>query len=164
MTTTLAIGGRTGARIELGVVPPGKRPAPKFKAPEKDPTLPGYGSVASGTMSGYAEIREIYRDKDTGESFGYASDKSSYRYPWGLEHYTERIEYRTSERNPAETTVTGTYSMVNELKDRTIRIDQKVIFKSDLKNFRLIFERKLAVDGKLRHEKTWNEVIPRDFQ
>jgi putative CocE/NonD family hydrolase len=164
MTTTLAVGGETGARVELPVVPPGVRPAPKFKAPEKNPSLPGYSSVGSGNISGFAEITTIQRDKATGQAFGYAANKSSYRYPWGLEHYQERIEYRTSDLNPAKTSVTGVYSLVNELKDRTIRIDQDIIFKSDLKNFRLIIKRQLRVDGKLKHEKTWDEVIPRDFQ
>jgi len=164
MTTTLALGGETGARVELPVVPPGKRPVPKFKAPVESPTLPGYGEVASGNQSGFAEITTIEHDKETGEAFGYAADKRSYRYPWGVEHYEERIEYRTSVLNPAETSVIGIYSLVFELSDRTIRSDQKVIFKSDLENFRLTLERKLTVDGELKHEKTWDEVIPRDFQ
>jgi hypothetical protein len=164
MTTTLAIGGETGARIVLPVVPPGKRPTPEFKAPSTDPSLPGYGSVDSGNISGYGEIQSIERDEATGNAFGVATNQTSYRYPWGLEHFEERLEHRTSDLNPAETSVTGIYALTEELKERTIRVEQNVVFKSDPKNFRMIFKRRIKVDGKVMHEKTWDEVFPRDFQ
>ena len=164
MTTTLAIGGVEGARIELPVVPPADRPVPKFKLPEEGPSLPDYVSVDSGNVSGYAEIKSIQRDEQSGAAFGIATNATSFRYPWGLEHFEERLEHRTSDLNPAETSVIGIYAVAIDLKDRTIRMEQNVVFKSDLKNFHMNFIRRFKVDGETLHEKQWNEIFPRDFQ
>ena len=164
MTTTLAIGGVEGARIELPVVPPADRPVPKFKLPEEGPSLPDYASVDSGNVSGYAEIKSIQRDEQSGAAFGIATNATSFRYPWGLEHFEERLEHRTSDLNPAETSVIGIYAVAIDLKDRTIRMEQNVVFKSDLKNFHMNFIRRFKVDGETLHEKQWNEIFPRDFQ
>ena len=164
MTTTLAIGGVEGARIELPVVPPADRPVPKFKLPEEGPSLPDYASVDSGNVSGYAEIKSIQRDEQSGAAFGIATNATSFRYPWGLEHFEERLEHRTSDLNPAETSVIGIYAVAINLKDRTIRMEQNVVFKSDLKNFHMNFIRRFKVDGETLHEKQWNEIFPRDFQ
>ena len=164
MTTTLAIGGMEGARVELPVVPPADRPVPKFKLPEEGPSLPDYASVDSGNVSGYAEIKSIQRDEQSGAAFGIATNATSFRYPWGLEHFEERLEHRTSDLNPAETSVIGIYAVAIDLKDRTIRMEQNVVFKSDLKNFHMNFIRRCKVDGETVHEKQWNETFPRDFQ
>ena len=164
MTTTLAIGGVEGARVELPVVPPVDRPVPKFKLPEEGPSLPDYASVDSGNVSGYAEIKSIQRDEQSGAAFGIATNATSFRYPWGLEHFEERLEHRTSDLNPAETSVIGIYAVAIDLKDRTIRMEQNVVFKSDLKNFHMNFIRRFKVDGETLHEKQWNEIFPRDFQ
>jgi putative CocE/NonD family hydrolase len=164
MTTTLAIGGTEGAHILLPVIPPSDRPGPKFKPPAKDPSLPGYGTVDSGNMSGYAEIQSVQRNKATGEAVASATNATSYRYPWGLTHFEEQIEHRTSDIDPAVSSVIGTYALVEELENRTIRLEQKVEFKSDLENFHMLFTRRLKVDGKITHEKYWDKIFPRDFQ
>ena len=164
MTTTLAIGGVEGARIELPVVPPADRPVPKFKLPEEGPSLSDYASVDSGNVSGYAEIKSSQRDEQSGAAFGIATNATSFRYPWGLEHFEERLEHRTSDLNPAETSVIGIYAVAIDLKDRTIRMEQNVVFKSDLKNFHMNFIRRFKVDGETLHEKQWKEIFPRDFQ
>ena len=41
---------------------------------------------------------------------------------------------------------------------------QKVEFKSDLENFRMVFICRVKVDSKITHEKCWDEIFPRDFQ
>ena len=164
MTTMLAIGGVEGARVELPVVPPADRPVPKFKLPEEGPSLPDYASVDSGNVSGYAEIKSIQRDEQNGAAFGIATNATSFRYPWGLEHFEERLEHRTSDLNPAETSVIGIYAVAIDLNDRTIRMEQNVVFKSDLKNFHMNFIRRFKVNDETLHEKQWNETFPRDFQ
>ena len=164
MTTTLAIGGVEGARVELPVVPPVDRPVPKFEFPEEGPSLPDYASVDSGNVSGYAEIKSIQHDEQGGDAFGIATNSTSFHYPWGLEHFEERLEHRTSDLNPAETSVVGIYAVTIDLKDRTIRMEQNVVFKSDLKNFHMNFIRRFKVDGETLHEKQWNETFQRDFQ
>ncbi len=164
MTTTLVIGGVEGARVELPVVPPADRPVPKFELPEEDPSLSDYSSVNSGNVSGYAEIKSIQRDEQSGAAFGIATNATSFRYPWGIEHFEEQIEHRTSDLNPAETSVDGTYAVTIDLKDRTIRMEQNVEFKSDLKNFYMNFIRRFKVNGETLHERQWNKTFQRDFQ
>jgi putative CocE/NonD family hydrolase len=164
MTTSLAIGGAEGARVVLPVVPPGESSGPKFKTPEASPSVPGYASVDGGNVSGYAEIKSIDRDPSTGAAFGVAPNTTSSRSPWGLERFEERIEHRTSDTDPSRTSVKGIYALVEELKDRTIRMEQEVEFKSDPDNFTMDFTRRLKVNGETVHEKNWKETFPRDFQ
>jgi hypothetical protein len=74
------------------------------------------------------------------------------------------MEHRSSDRNPAETSVRGSYALTQELKDRTIRFEQEVQFSSDLASFRLQITRRVFENGELLHEKEWDQLIPRDFQ
>jgi hypothetical protein len=115
-------------------------------------------------MSGYAEIQTVQRNEATGDALAFATNSIVYRYPWGLARFEERIEHRTSDIDPARSSVTGIYALVEELENRTIRLEQDVEFKSDPENFRMIFTRRLKVNGKIMHEKHWDEIFPRDFQ
>ncbi len=163
-TSTLAIGGEQGARITLPVMPPGEWREPEFKDPVRGKRLPGYESIESGNATGYAAITAIQRDPETGEAVGLATNSGAYRYPWGIERFDEVIEHRTSDNNPARTSTVGRYSLTQELEDRTLVFDQTVEFSSDEENFRLKFHRRALVDGELFREKTWDELIPRDYQ
>jgi putative CocE/NonD family hydrolase len=162
--TTLAIGGEHGAQVVLPVIPPGEERAPDFAQPKPDPVLGGYETLDSGNVTGYASITEIEHDPETDEAFGTAKNTGATRYPWGIERFEEEIEHRTSDTNPANTSVTGRYLLTQELEDRTLEFEQTVEFTSDEKNFRLKFHRWVDVDGERLREKTWDEVIPRDFQ
>ncbi len=164
MTNTLELGGADGARLVLPVVPPAERPAPVFKVPEPGPTLAGFETLDGGNVSGYGEINSVQRDPVTGEAFGVATNSGATRYPWGIERFEERIEHRTSDVNPANSSVRGIYALTQELDDRTLRFEQDVVFSSDAENFRMIFTRLVVVDGELVREKQWDEIIPRDFQ
>ena len=164
MKSTLAIGGKNGARIDLPVVPPGEEYTPNFKEPSTSPILSGYEVIDSGNISGYAAINSIQHDPDTGEAFGVATNTGATQYPWGIERFEEEIEHRTSDENPAYTSVVGRYKITEELKDRTLDFEQNVEFKSDEDNFYLTFRRWVSVNGELYKEKAWQEVIPRDFQ
>ena len=164
MTTTLDIGGDNGARLELPVIPFEKRSVPTFKSPDGDPSLAGFGAIESGNATGYAEIDIIQIDEQTGEAFGFALNGTASQFPWGIERFEEQIEHRTSDANPAQTSVTGTYAVVKEVEGRTIRLEQDVEFKSDENNFQLIFVRRIKVNDEVLHEKSWDETFPRDFQ
>jgi hypothetical protein len=162
--STLQIGGETGARIELPVVPAGEERAPDFKEPVITPRLPGYETLDAGNITGYAAITEIKTDPETGEAYGLATNSGATQYPWGIERFEEEIEHRTSDENPANTSVTGRYALTQELEDRTIRFEQDVSFTSDEENFYLRFDRRVLVDGELTGENQWEEAIERDFQ
>jgi putative CocE/NonD family hydrolase len=164
MTATLNIGGENGARLVLPVAPAAVRPTPEFRDPVPNPSLAGFEVLDAGNVSGYGEIDRVQRDPETGEAFGVASNTGGMRYPWGTERFEERIEHRTSDLNPAVTSVKGNYILIQELEDRTLRFEQDVSFSSDEENFRLIFNRRVKVNGETRHEKQWDEIIPRDFQ
>jgi len=162
--STLVIGGDTGARIELPVVPAGEERAPDFNEPVITPRLPGYETLDAGNITGYAAITEIKTDPETGEAYGLATNSGATQYPWGIERFEEEIEHRTSDENPANTSVTGRYALTQELEDRTIRFEQDVSFTSDEENFYLRFDRRVLVDGELTGENQWEETIERDFQ
>jgi len=164
MTSKLFLGGEQGARIQLPVIPPSKTDGPDFRAPVQNPSLEGYETLDAGNVSGYGEITTVQLDPETDEAFGVATNSGGQRYPWGVERFEERIEHRTSDSHPANTTVTGIYALVQELPGRTLRFEQDVVFSSDLDNFRLRFVRRVKVNGELVREKHWDETIPRDFQ
>ncbi len=164
MTSQLTLGGAQGARIQLPVIPPGNQSGPNFKPPVEGPALEGYATLDAGNVSGYGEIEAVQKDSLTGETYGVATNSGGQRYPWGVETFEERVEHRTSDSNPAHSSVTGTYALTQELAGRTLRFEQDVVFSSDLENFRLMFTRRLKVNGEIMREKQWDELIPRDFQ
>jgi hypothetical protein len=164
MKSTLEIGGKNGARIDLPVVPSGKQSIPNLKEPHTSPSLSGYEVIDSGNISGYAAINSIQYDPETGEAFGVATNTGATQYPWGIERFEEEIQHRTSDENPAYSSVLGHYKITEELQDRTLDFEQNVEFKSDEENFYLTFHRWVSVNGELYKEKIWEEVIPRDFQ
>jgi putative CocE/NonD family hydrolase len=164
MASTLTIGGKNGARIDLPVVPPGEEYTPSLKESSTSPILSGYEVIDSGGAGGYAAIYSIQHDPETGGAFGVATSAGANQSPWGIERFEEEIEHRTSDENPAYTSVVGRYKITEELKDRTLDFEQNVEFKSDEENFYLTFHRWVSINGELYKEKVWKEVIPRDFQ
>jgi hypothetical protein len=126
--------------------------------------MPGFETLDAGNVSGYGEISQVERKAETGEAFGVATNSGGMRYPWGIERFEERIEHRTNDHDPAKTSVTGAYALTEELEDRTLRFEQEVKFSSDAANFRLIFKRRVKLNGDVIHEKEWDEIIPRDYQ
>jgi hypothetical protein len=163
-TSTLAIGGDNGARIELPVVPSGEERTPQFKESVMVERLERFETLDSGNITGYAAITEIKTDPDTGEAYGFATNSGATRYPWGIERFEEEIEHRTSDENPANTSVIGRYALIQTLEDRTLRFESDVSFTSDEENFKLKFDRRIYVDGELYGENVWDEEIERDFQ
>jgi hypothetical protein len=145
-------------------MPAGANKVPEFVLPEASPVLAGYETLDTGNISGYAAITAIEHDPETGEAYGVATNTGATRYPWGIERFEEEIEHRTSDTDPAHTSMVGRYKLTQELADRTLEFEQTVEFDSDDENFNLKFHRWVKVNGELFAEKTWDESIPRDFQ
>ena len=164
VSTTLRLGGESGSRVMMPVVPASERPAPDFLPPTDSPRLPGYESIDTGTSSGYGEISSVDRNPQTGEVTATATNSGAYRYPWGTETYRETIEHRTSDDHPENTSVKGTHFMHVELADRILTWEAELDFSSDADNFYYRYFRRLSRDGEVVREKRWNEAIPRDYQ
>jgi len=168
MTTTLHLGGADPTRLLLPVVPPGAstpaRPRPAFLPPEKDETLAGFGTLETGTSSGYGEIETIERAAVGGAARVVATNGGGSRYPWGTERNTESIVHEAGDDHPEATAVTGDYGTTVTLPDRTLRWEAHVTFRSNRDTFFLTYTRRLLKDGVVIREKTWTDAIPRDFQ
>ncbi|HTO75075.1 MAG TPA: CocE/NonD family hydrolase [Thermoanaerobaculia bacterium] len=164
MTTELLMG--AGAtRLLLPVVPPEDRPRPDFAPiPAPGPELPGFGTIDTGTPSGYGEISSVDRNPRTGHATVVATSSSANRYPWGEERHTESITHEAEDSKPESTSVRGEYATEVKLPDRTLRWECVVTMKSDRVNFYYETTRRLRKDGVLVREKTWKETFPRDFQ
>ncbi len=164
MTTRLQLGGDTGSRLRLPVIPPGPETAPDFLPPAESPSLPGYRTIDSGNPSGYGEISSVTRYPPTGDAAAVATNTGGTEYPWGTETYLEAIEHRTSDRAPENTSMRGTHEVEVTLEDRVLRWEAVLDFTSDLENFHYSYTRRLLKDGELVREKQWDRTIPRDFQ
>ncbi len=164
MTTTLRLGGASGAHVVLPIVPPGDHAAPGFLPPAKNPSMPGFAVLDMGTSSGYGEISSIDRNPQTGEVTVKATNTGGMQYPWGTETYRETIEHRTSDAHPENTSVKGTHRLEVTLSDRVLLWEAELDFSSDRDNFHYHYLRRLSENGEVVREKTWEDTIPRDFQ
>jgi putative CocE/NonD family hydrolase len=165
MTTSLRIGGQDPTRVVLPVVPFETRPTPSFLAPEPDPKLPGFTALESAaTISGYGEIAKIERDVTRRSTRVVALNSEGSRYPWGTEGFAETITHEAEDDHPEAASVKGEHRTTVTLPDRTLTWDSVITFRSDAANFYYHGIRRLLRDGTLLREKTWDDVIPRDFQ
>jgi hypothetical protein len=164
MTSSLQLGGKNGSHVVLPVVPPGKRPAPVFLPPVASPDMPGYESLDSGTSSGYGEVSSVDRNPQTGEVTVTATNTGATRYPWGTETYRESIEHKTSDAHPEDTSMTGRHRLEVTLPERVLLWEAELAFRSDLDNFHYHYVRRVSENGKVIREKSWDEIIPRDYQ
>jgi predicted acyl esterase len=165
MTASLYLGGADPTRLLLPVVPPAQRPRPSFLPPAAaEPSLPGYESIETGTISGYGEISSIDRNPQRGTTRVTATDAGAVRYPWGESRSTETIIHEAEDAHPEKTSVRGEYSTTVTLQDRMLRWEMRVHFRSDRENFYYMGVRRLLKDGVLLRERSWEKTIPRDCQ
>lgn len=164
MTTTLYLGPEA-TRLMLPVIPPEERPRPNFlPIEERNDVLAGFEPIDTGTPSGYGEISSVERNPQTGSARVVATNNSAHRYPWGEESDTETITHEANDHHPEATSVRGDYSTTVKLKDRTLRWESTVVWRSDHDHFYYTGTRRLLKDGVLVREKAWDESIPRDHQ
>jgi putative CocE/NonD family hydrolase len=156
--------GVNASRIALPVVPFERRPVPRFEPPFQSPTLPGFATLDAGTSSGYGEISSVDRNPPTGDVTIKATNSGGQKYPWGEERYHETIEHHVRDDAPAEASLTGSHRMQVSLPGRELVWEAKLEFRSDRETFHYDYTRRLLENGKLVREKSWHDVIPRDFQ
>jgi hypothetical protein len=169
VTTLLQLGGEQASTLILPVVPAGRdadgpHGAPTFAEPRPDPELPGFENIDLGNASGYGEISAVTRNPATGEATAVATNTGATQYPWGREEYRERIEHRTWDSEPWNTSMKGSHEIEVTLPGRLLLWQAELDFSSDRENFRYRYTRRLHENGELLREKSWTETIPRDFQ
>lgn len=164
MTTALHSGGQAPSLLRLPV-PSGLASRPlttPFPRPAEDPRWPGYESLESETLSGFAEIREITRNERTRTTTVLATNSGSDRYPWGTVRYTEAITHQVGDDTPAEARVQSTYTTTVELPGRTLTWTGILDFSSDLHHYYYRYTRKLEENGRQVREKQWEETLARE--
>jgi hypothetical protein len=164
MITSLVLGGDDPTRLHLPVVPYAPRPRPAFLPPETSPDLPGFETLDAGNISGYGEVNRIERNVRERTTRVTATDSGGTRYPWGVGRYAETFVHEARDDRPADVSVRGEHTLIMELGDRTLTWEGALLFTSDLENFHYTYTRRLKQDGAVVREKTWTDVIPRDFQ
>jgi predicted acyl esterase len=161
MTTTVRSDDDGRSFLELPVLSDPTPLAKPFPKPGDRPRLEGFKSIASETPSGYPETKEVVRNERTGTTTIYATNSSSYQYPWGVHRRVESITSSLSDDRPANASVKSAYEMSVELENRVLTWRSVLDFTSDEKTFFYRYKRTLEENGQVIREKEWAEDIPR---
>ena len=159
MTTSLQLGGTSGSRLTLPVVPVQgvvARVSPPQPSEERT-DLKSFGFPWPGEWlvtrdEGRQKTTVVWRGKMGGE------------YPWGKETDLEKLTYEIEDTHPEVNVIRGEAETTLDLRDRVLVWSGHLSFTSDPKNFFYKYTRELRKDGNLLKTKTWEERIPRDLQ
>ena len=161
MTTTIRSNDKGRSFLKLPVLTNPTPMAKPFPKPVAAPKLDGYGTIAAGTPSGYAELKEVVRNERTGTTSVLSTNSGSDKYPWGVHHYTQSLTHIANDDNPANSSVLSTYTISVEQEGRILKWTGILDFRSDEKTFFYKYKRVLERNGKVIKEKEWVEDIPR---
>jgi len=160
MTTSLQLGGPTGSRVVLPLVPPSMYAAPQFATPEPSEErtdIKGEGFPWPGDW-------KTERDEVNAKTKVTWSGKSEETYPWGKENDLEAITYLADDNHPDISSVEGDSDIIMQLKAYTLRWKGLLTLSSDAQNFYYKYTRQLFKDGEQIRRKEWQATIPRDHQ
>jgi predicted acyl esterase len=160
MTTTLQLGGDTGSRLTLPLVPPSMYAAPQFAPPEPSEQRSDMQSEGFPWPGDWKTERDEVNTKTKVTWTG----KSEETYPWGKESDFEGITYLADDNHPESSSVQGETEIVMALKEQTLIWQGHLTLTSDAQNFYYKYTRELFKDGKQVRQKSWQETIPRDHQ
>jgi hypothetical protein len=160
MTTTLQLGGDTGSRLTLPLVPPSMYAAPQFAPPapsEQRSDIQSAGFPWPGDW-------KTERDELNGKTKVTWTGKSEETYPWGKESDFEGITYLADDNHTETSSVQAEAEIVMALKQQTLTWQGHLTLSSDTQNLYYKYTRQLFKDGQPLKQKTWEETIPRDHQ
>jgi uncharacterized protein len=160
MTTTLDLGGSTGSRLVLPVVPLHGTPAPEFSPPEPSEERSDIKNEGFPWPGDWTVERDEAHQKTTVHWKG----KDGYEYPWGTQNDFESLTYEGDDAHPETSSVRGEAESVFALKGRRLVWRGHLVVTTDQKNFYYKYTRELLKDGAMIKSKTWQETIPRDHQ
>jgi uncharacterized protein len=159
MTTALQLGGASGSRLSLPVVP---RSGTVAKVSPPQPTeertdLKSFGFPWPGEWL-------VTRDEGRQKTTVLWKGKMGGQYPWGKETDLEKVTYEIQDAHPEVNVIQGEAETTFELKDRVLVWSGHLTFTSDANNFFYKYTRELRKDGNLIKTKTWEKTTPRDLQ
>jgi predicted acyl esterase len=160
MTTSLELGGSTGSRLTLPVVPAHGASAPPFSPPEPSEERSDIKNEGFPWPGEWSVERDEARQKTTVHWKG----KDGYEYPWGKEDDFENLTYDVDDAHPETCSVRGEAESVFTLKGRTLLWRGHLLVTTDRGNFYYKYTRELLKDGQMVKSKSWQETIPRDHQ
>jgi len=160
MTTSLELGGESGSRLVLPVVPARGTPAPEFSPPqplEQRTDIKSEGFPWPGEWT-------VERDEARQKTIVHWKGKDGYEYPWGKQNDSESLTYEGDDAHPETCSVRGEAESVFALKGRTLSWRGHLLVTTDQANFYYSYTRELLKNGRILKTKTWKETIPRDHQ
>jgi uncharacterized protein len=160
MTTSLELGGASGSRVVLPVVPVHGTAAPEFSPPQPSEERADIKSMGFPWPGEWTVERDEARQKTTVQWKG----KDGYIYPWGKEDDFENLTYEGDDAHPEICSVRGEAKSIFTLKGRTLTWRGHLLVTTDQKNFYYRYTRELFKDGQMLKSKTWQETILRDRQ
>jgi uncharacterized protein len=160
MTTTLELGGNSGSRIVLPLVPVHGAAAPAFSPPQPSEERTDIKSEGFPWPGEWTVERDEVHLKTTVHWKG----KDGYLYPWGTEDDFENLTYEGDDAHPETSSVRGEAESIFKLKGRTLTWRGRLLVTTDQKNFYYKYTRELLKDGQTLKTKIWQETIPRDHQ
>jgi uncharacterized protein len=161
MTTTLELGGGSGSRLVLPVVPVhAATAAPVFSPPEPSEERADIKNEGFPWPGEWTVERDEARQKTTVHWKG----KDGYEYPWGKQVDLESLRYEADDAHPETSTVRGEAESTFKLKGRTLVWRGHLLVTTDAGNFYYSYTRELLKDGRMIKTRTWRETIPRDHQ
>ena len=160
MTTSLELGGSSGSRLVLPVVPAHGTTAPDFSPPQPSEERSDIKNEGFPWPGEWTVERDEARQKTTVHWKG----KDGYKYPWGTQDDFESLTYEGDDAHPETSSVRGEAESVFALKGRTLVWRGHLLVTTDQKNFYYKYTRELLKDGEMIKSKTWQETIPRDHQ
>ncbi len=160
MTTSLDLGGSSGSRLMLPVVPVKGEPAPEFSPPQPSEERNDIKSEGFPWPGEWTVERDEARQKTTVHWKG----KDGYEFPWGTENDFESLAYEGDDAHPEICSVSGEAQSIFALKGRTLTWRGHLLVTTDQKNFYYTYTRELLKNSQVLKSKTWRETIPRDHQ
>jgi predicted acyl esterase len=159
-TTRVFLGPRDDPILRVPVVPASTRRPPSF--PDASPPVapPNWESNGTLPVTGPTYARSDATRIATaawGGSYGTHT-------PWGSARYTEHLEWRVSEEDPATASCHGESETLARTGTRLIRWRGVLDIAGDQTAFDYRYRRELWLNGQLVREREWHEKVPRDHQ
>ena len=123
-----------------------------------------------GNREGYSDLPgvsheyPIYYNETTGEAVSSWGDDTRFKINSTIYRYVENNTWQVNDNDPAHTFYTAFRSDIVTTDTRLLNLTDVYFLASDEKTFNLTLIRTLKENDKLIREKTWNNLIPREFQ